>query len=349
MREGDLKRAYNNVMAQAISPSQQYLFAGNVFGDIFVLKLQELYKGTDEPPGKLQAFPQGRSVDCLAFHRDYLIVGSVGSIYGLRWSEEQEALEEKRAWEVKIPIQADAVEVPDVNSLWLDPGSDSLFAGCGDGVIYQVSLEDGRIQREFRGHTDYVHCVVGNGAGQVFSGAEDGTVRIWSTRQKAATGVLEPHKNADLLRPDWGKWIGAVAVNDDWLVCGGGPKACIYHMRSRECTRIFNFPGRVHVCDFVEDSVFIAGEHNHVQFYTLNGAPQATIPVEHTACFSTAWQTTPLKVMSIGGFSNKLHILKDFRFLDSTIQLYGNVVGEAERDPDDDEEFEEEPVLGEEA
>lgn len=38
MREKDLKRAYNNVLAQTISTSQKFLFAGNLFGDIFVLR-----------------------------------------------------------------------------------------------------------------------------------------------------------------------------------------------------------------------------------------------------------------------------------------------------------------------
>lgn len=38
MKEKDLKRAYNNVMAQTISASHQHLFAGNMFGDIFALR-----------------------------------------------------------------------------------------------------------------------------------------------------------------------------------------------------------------------------------------------------------------------------------------------------------------------
>ncbi|KAH8380142.1 hypothetical protein KR009_009178 [Drosophila setifemur] len=351
MKERDLKRAYNNVLAQAISTSQQYLFAGNLFGDIFVLRLTELDKGSEEPPGNLKVFPQGSEVDinCLAFHRDFLIVGAVGLIYGLRWNEDEETLGLKRGWEIKIPMQVDAVEVPDVNSMWLNLDTETLFAGCGDGVIYQVSLEDGRIQREYRGHTDYVHSVVGNGTGQIFSGAEDGTVRVWSTKQKEQTALLEPHKNAKLLRPDWGKWIGAVAVNEDWLLCGGGPKPSVYHLRSLECTRVFDFPGRVHVCEFVDDCVFIGGEHDHVQSYTLNGVLQANIPVEHTACYSTVWQMAPIKVMSVAGFSNKLHILKDFRFLDSKIELYGNVEGEHDNTEDEEEEVIEESTLSEAA
>lgn len=326
MKERDLKRAYNNVLAQAISTSQNFLFAGNLFGDIFILNLKELENSTEESPSKLQVCSQGSDVDinCLAFHRDFLIVGAVGLIYGLKWNEELEVLSKKRAWEIQIPMQVDAVEVPDVNCLWLCSETDSLYAGCGDGIIYKINLEDGRIERDFRGHTDYVHCVVGHGDGRIYSGAEDGTVRSWSDKQKIETSISEPYKDPQLLRPDFGKWIGAVAVNDDWLICGGGPRPAIYHLGSMQRTRVFDFPGSVHVCDFVDDSVIIGGEHNHVQFYTLNGTLQANIPVEHTSCYSSVWQLNPFKFMSIAGFSNKLHILKDFRFLDSKIELYDN-------------------------
>ncbi|EDW69308.1 THO complex subunit 6 [Drosophila virilis] len=343
MREKDLKLAYNNVLAQTISTSQKFLFAGNLFGDIFALSLSELDKSTEEPPNKLQVFPQGSDVDvnCLAFHRDFLIVGSIGLIYGVQWDEEAQTLSTKRAWEIKIPLQVDAVEVPDVNSFWLCTETDTLYAGCGDGVVYQIDLEDGRIQREYRGHTDYVHCVVGQPDGRIYSSAEDGTVRLWSDKQKEPTAMIEPYKNPQLLRPDWGKWIGAVSVNDDWLVCGGGPRAAIWHLRSMECTRVFDYPGRVHVCEFVDDSVLIGGEHNHVQFYTLNGTLQANIPVEHTASYSAVWQMSPFKFMSIAGFSNKLHILKDFRFLDSKIEMYGNLQGD-DVENEEEEEYDDE-------
>ncbi|EDW79282.1 uncharacterized protein Dwil_GK13259 [Drosophila willistoni] len=331
MKQRDLKRAYNNVLAQTFSTSRRHLFAGNLFGDIFVLSLKELYN--EEPPGQLKLFPQGDKVDvnCLAFYKDFLIVGSVGLVYGLKWNEETEVLDSKRAWEVKIPIQVDAVEVPDVNSFWLCQNTNSLYAGCGDCTIYQITLEDGRILRDFSGHTDYIHCVVGNSSsGCIYTGSEDGTVRIWSHKQKEQVSQIEPHRKCDLTRTDCGKWIGAVDVNDEWLLCGGGPYPSIWHLRSLRSPQDFGFPARVHVCNFVDDSVLIAGEHDHIESYTINGILQANIPVEHTACYSAIWQTEPFKFMSVAGFSNKLHILKDFRFLDSKITLYGNVENEKE-------------------
>ncbi|ALC42940.1 thoc6 [Drosophila busckii] len=340
MKERDLKRAYNNVLSQAISTSQKYLFAGNLFGDIFVLSLNELDKGGDDPPEKLKVYPQGGDIDvnCLAFHRDFLIVGAIGLIYGIKWDEENQSLSTERAWEVKIPMQVDAIEVPDVNSLWLCAETDTLYAGCGDGIIYQISLEDGSISREYRGHSDYIHSVVGQPDGRLYSCAEDGTVRLWCPKQKQHISMIEPYKNAQLLRPDWGKWIGDIAVNEDWLLCGGGPRAALWHLRSLECTRTFDFPGRVHLCDFVDDSVLIGGEHDHVQFYTLTGELQANIHVENTSSYSAVWQMTPFKFMSIAGFSNKLHVLKDFRFLDSKVELYGNVQDEDKEEEDDDDD-----------
>jgi len=50
------------------------------------------------------------------------------------------------------------------------------------------------------------------------SASEDGTVRLWDLRQSACTNILQPHTKNVLSRPNLGKWVGAVAFNDDWLV-----------------------------------------------------------------------------------------------------------------------------------
>lgn len=325
MKDLKLKIMYNNVISQAISESGRFLFAGNRFGDIFAQDLHDLEK-TDTPRSKVLVFPQPSQteINSLCCHRDFLIVGAIGVVYGLSWDEEKRELSTARKWEVKIPLNVDAVEVPDVNFLWLRTETDTLYAGCGDNIIYQINLEDGHIVRDYRGHTDYIHGVAGSDRGRIFSASEDGTVRFWSEQQKEATAKLEPSANAQLMRPEYGKWIGAVATNDDWLICGGGPKFSIWHLGTMECMRDFEFPGKVHVCDFVEENLFVAGEHSHAQFYAINGDIQANIPLEHTAAYSAVWQLEPIKFMSIAGYSNKLHILNDFRFLDSKIELYGN-------------------------
>ncbi|XP_005183941.1 THO complex subunit 6 [Musca domestica] len=319
----NIKRFYNCVCAQTISTSGKFLFAGNRAGDIFVQNITN-FQNSEEMRPPLKIYPQGEEceINCLSFHREFLIVGSIGVVYGLKWVEDKAELATGRAWEIKIPIDVEAIEVPDVNYMWLRPETDLLYVGCGDNVIYELNLEDGRITRSFKGHEDYIHGVCGSGTDKLYSASEDGSIRMWVTNQKESTGLIEPYKKDTLVRPEMGKWQGALATNDDWLLCGGGPKLSLWHLRSMECTSVFPFPGKVHVCDFVEDMIFVGGEHTNAQFYAMNGKLRADIKTENTAVYSAVWKTEPERFMSIAGYSNWLSILNDFRFLDSKIELY---------------------------
>lgn len=215
-----------------------------------------------------------------------------------------------------------AIEVPDINYMWLRPETDCLYVGCGDNNIYELSLEDGSIVRDFKGHDDFIHGVCGLDATKLYSASEDGSIRLWDTKEKDSVAIVEPYKKENLSRPEMGKWQGALAVNDDWLVCGGGPKLSLWHLRAMECTSDFPFPGKVHVCDFVDDMIFVGGEHANAQFYAMNGKLRADIKTDNTAIYSAIWQMEPDRFMSIAGFSNWLSILNDFRFLDTKIELY---------------------------
>lgn len=53
---------------------------------------------------------------------------------------------------------------------------------------------------------------------QLVSASEDGTVRLWDMRQSSQTGIIKPYTDERLARSELGKWVGAAAINDDWLV-----------------------------------------------------------------------------------------------------------------------------------
>ena len=53
---------------------------------------------------------------------------------------------------------------------------------------------------------------------QLASASEDGTVCIWDTRKQKPIHTISPHLESSLSRPNLGKWIGAVTMNEDWLV-----------------------------------------------------------------------------------------------------------------------------------
>lgn len=53
---------------------------------------------------------------------------------------------------------------------------------------------------------------------QLVSASEDGSVRLWDLRDKQITNKILPHLNEKLCRPHLGKWVGAAALSDYWLV-----------------------------------------------------------------------------------------------------------------------------------
>lgn len=212
----------------------------------------------------------------------------------------------------------------DVNCLLVDSKNDVLFAGCGDNCVYALKLEGGQVLRSFIGHSDYVHCIDNDSENKLFSASEDGTIRFWDQREKEAVNRLEPYKNERLARPQFGKWQGAVAVTDDWLICGGGSAPGMWHLRSMECTTAFNFTRPVRVIGFLDDSVYIGGDHNHLCHYNIKGEMIADVSVSSPSVYSVAAQTKPDKFLSIAGSSNCLDICTDYHFRDIVLPLYSS-------------------------
>lgn len=217
-------------------------------------------------------------------------------------------------------------QAAEVNCIWLDNqqnGNTHLYAGCGDNTIYEINLENGKILRTFDGHKDYIHSIHGSDS-RLFSASEDGTIRFWDIREKQLTGILEPYKNEKLQRPEFGKWQGTVSVTDDWLVCGGGPKFSLWHLRSLECTTVFPFHEKIHVSGFLDDIIYAGGDHNEFYQYSFNGDIVAKVPISSSSIYSIIWQNEPIKIMSIGGSSNNLDICTDFKFRDMVLNLHTN-------------------------
>lgn len=256
----------------------------------------------------------------LSFYNNFLIVGTCGLITGYTWLKNRLT---KKSWEIHVSAaNKDFDQQNDINCLWLNRQAGILYAGCGDNNICAINLEDGKILRQFPGHTDYIHWLDGDTDHNLYSASEDGTVRFWDTREKRAVNQIEPHKNEKLVRPQFGKWIGAVAVTDDWLICGGGPKVSLWHLRSLECTTVFPYTKQAHTTGFIDDIVFIGGDYNHLCQYNLKGDLTAELAVSASSIYSVVNQMEPKKFMSIAGSSNQLDICTDFNYKDIVLTLY---------------------------
>lgn len=156
----------------------------------------------------------------------------------------------------------------------------------------------------------------------LYSASEDGLVNIWDRRHGKVVNSLNPHTNPKLNRPQFGKWIGSVCANDDWIVCGGGPRASLWHLRTMECTTVFPFPDKVHVTGFLDESVMVAGHCNRLYQFSFTGTTTAEISLSASAVYSVVWQTEPTKVMAIAGTSNEVDICQNFNYKDISLKLY---------------------------
>jgi WD40 repeat protein len=56
-----------------------------------------------------------------------------------------------------------------------------LYAACGDNNAYAWDLNTKQCISTFRGHTGYLHCITQRANGQLVTGSEDGTVKLWGT------------------------------------------------------------------------------------------------------------------------------------------------------------------------
>lgn len=274
------------------------------------------------PHQVFKASEDGQSIRSLAFHNNFLIVGTAGIVTGFTWVKNRLT---KKAWEIRLPANNElSGQRNDINCFWLNKEESILYAGCGDNNIYVLALDNGQVLRSFGGHTNYVHSIDGSNDQNLYSASEDGSVRFWDRRDKRAVNQLEPFKNAALARPNFGKWQGTVAVTDDWLVCGGGPRVSLWHLRSMECTTVFPFVRPARVSGFLDDIIYIGGDSNRLCQYNLKGDVTAEVPVSSSSVYSVVAQIEPDKFLSIAGASNSLDICTNYNYRDVVLNLYAS-------------------------
>lgn len=157
----------------------------------------------------------------------------------------------------------------------------------------------------------------------MISGAEDGFVYFWDVREKKPVNKIEPHKNDKLGRPELGKWIGAVTMNDDWLICGGGPRLSLWHFRSLNNSTIFPIEDRgVHVAQLHEDNIFAGGRSNLFYRMNFNGDIVSEIPTSAVSIYAAALQTEPFVSLCFGGSSPKIDVCSNLNYRDQFLSLY---------------------------
>ncbi|CAK1581534.1 unnamed protein product [Parnassius mnemosyne] len=321
------KIIYNTVLCQTFSPCGKYLIAGNIYGQIAVFDLDcilhpviELLTPDYNRPKHLHLLGNGAQICSLASTENFLIVGTVNEISGWDWKSIVHSKLSKPAWVIKITSQS-SFEQTDVNSLWYAEEENKIYAACGDNKVYVYHLEDGKLVNTFDGHKDYIHSIHGR-AQQVISAGEDGLVMLWDTRTGKSHNKLEPHTNAKVARPDIGKWIGSASLGDDWIVCGGGPRLSLWHLRSLDAVTVFDIPDHgIHVSFFHDDCVVAGGAAKYLYQLSYSGEVKVELPVSATTVYSAILRTSPNNLLAIAGSSPEIDICTSFNYRDQVLHF----------------------------
>ncbi|XP_050678454.1 THO complex subunit 6 homolog [Leptidea sinapis] len=318
------KMFYNTITCQTFSPCGKYLVAGNIYGQLAVFDLSSLLNPDKDKitadydkPKRIHNLPKNTGFICsLASSEKFLIVGIDNEIQGWNWKEIH-SKPGKVVWRIKIKTSGQC----EVNSLWLSDDEEQLYAGCGDNNVYVYNLEDGTLISKYSGHEEYIHCIHGKNQ-QLISSGEDGLVLLWDMRTGKAENKLKPYKEDKLARPDIGKWIGSVALGDDWIVCGGGPRLALWHLRSLDAVTVFDLPDRgIHVSFFYDDCVVAGGTAKHLYQLSYSGDVRVELPVSSTTVYSAILRTSPNKVLSIAGSSPDIDLCTTFNYRDQVLRF----------------------------
>ncbi|CRK95550.1 CLUMA_CG009015, isoform A [Clunio marinus] len=140
------KQLYSTLRSQVLSSNGKYLFVVSNHFDIATFAVEKIASciesiTNDDISNPISIYKCKEKVFSLAFNRDFLIVGSSGSVNGYQISDSGAIL--KQSWSIQLNVNIESYEVSEVNDLWVDSENDRIYAACGESSIYVCSLEDG--------------------------------------------------------------------------------------------------------------------------------------------------------------------------------------------------------------
>ncbi|RZC75267.1 hypothetical protein C5167_050747 [Papaver somniferum] len=200
--------------------------------------------------------------------------------------------------------------IPENNALAIDYQGGSIFSAAGDSCAYCWDVETSQIKMVFRGHTDYLHCVVArNSSNQIITGSEDGSMRIWDCRNGKCVNIIEPKQMESKEAFPWISCIG-LDSSDSWLACGSGRSLSIWNLPASECI------SRIETCSPTQDLVFddnrilAVGAEPVLSRFDLNGMTLSQIQCAPQSAFSISLH--PSGVMAVGGFGGLVDVISQF-------------------------------------
>ncbi|KAH1216312.1 THO complex subunit 6 [Glycine max] len=168
--------------------------------------------------------------------------------------------------------------VPENNAIAVNTQGGSVFAASGDSCAYCWDVETGKVKMVFKGHMDYLHCIVARNSSN--------QVRRMGQHEFGCTQVIDPAR--DLKLKGSASWVGCVALDasESWLACSSGRNISLWNLPASEC--VSKIPTRACVQD--------------MSFDNNQCAPSSSFSIS----------LHPAGVMAVGGYGCLVDVISQF-------------------------------------
>ncbi|XP_010541078.1 PREDICTED: THO complex subunit 6 [Tarenaya hassleriana] len=197
--------------------------------------------------------------------------------------------------------------MPEINAIAVDPPSESIFTAAGDSHAYCWDMESGKIKMVFRGHSDYLHCIVSRkSASQIVTGSEDGTARIWDCKSGKCVKVIGPKGKG------FGFHVSSVALDESesWLLCGQGRNLFVWNLPTSERISTISIPTPVQDIVFDDKQILAVGAGPLLRRFDLNGASLSQVECAPHSAFSVSLHASG--VVAVGGYGGLVDVISQF-------------------------------------
>ncbi|OIV91918.1 hypothetical protein TanjilG_26037 [Lupinus angustifolius] len=201
--------------------------------------------------------------------------------------------------------------IPENNAIAVNTKEGSIFAASGDSYAYSWDLETGKVKMVFKGHSDYLHCIVArNSSNQIITGSEDGTARIWDCKSGKSVQVINPGKDFKLEGSV--SWVGCVALDasESWLACSRGRNISLWNLPASECISRISSQATVQDMLFENNQILAVGADPILNRFDMNGVILSQIQCAPQSAFSISLY--PTGVVAVGGYGCCVDVISQF-------------------------------------
>ncbi|VFQ68124.1 unnamed protein product [Cuscuta campestris] len=201
--------------------------------------------------------------------------------------------------------------IPENNAIAVNPQNGTVFAAAGDSCAYCWDLERSEIKMVFKGHSDYLHCIiVRNAHDQVITGSEDGTIRVWDCKSGKCVQIIDRKKDKTL--KETFPYISCIALDasESWLAFGSGPSLSIWNLPASHCITRITTSSAMQDVIFDDHQVLAVGSEPLLSRFSMGGEIISQIQCAPESTFSIS--SHPSRVTAVAGYGALVDVISEF-------------------------------------